>query len=704
MKRFYFLIVLGLMGLPNFVNAQAKQDFKPAAAETSDSVKGDYRSEKLKRLNPKKKLKIANALAEKGSYYNALMYYQEVYDKKKDNVCAVYKLAKLNAELRDYQAAEKWYKTLYDMDTAKYVRAKYFQALMQKYNGKCEEAKGNFKSFVASYKDADKDSMKKVVDRQLQGCEVAIKTLSKPEKVLIDLLDKQVNNPFSDFAPHAFGKDQLIFSSLRSDTAIIVSDTSTNQKSHQFIATKSGDTWKETKLFDAAPNTPDFYTGNGVLSPDGQRFYFTNCKVGDKLEMECEIYSNKLDNGKWGTPVKLANNINDGSNNTHPFVANMDGKEVLLFTSNRKGGVGGKDIWMAEYDGKGGFAAPKNAGKVINTKDDEVTPSYDAKKKIFYFSSNGRVSIGGFDIYKSVYTNGTFGEPENMLAPINSSVDDIYFSLNDDNRNGYFVSNRPGGFSLKSPTCCDDIYHFKIVTDVILKGHVASRKDPKTPVEGADVTFFVKDNGTNVTLANLTTHKDEYFYVPLDPEKIYSVAATKSGFWGSDTTLDMPKINAKDTLEVTFFLDEIQRRKIQLKRIYYEFDKYNITREYKLTLDSLAGVLKDSTKWTIELYGYTDSVGSEDYNKVLGKKRAQAAADYLASKGIDINRMSLIAKGKEDYLAPNTTPDGKDNPAGRAKNRRVEYKINSNIKNNELEVEYIDNGPTDLKGGTKKKK
>lgn len=700
MKRFYYLSFLGLMLVPNILLAQSKdkQDTQQQSDQPHEAMQNDYRSERLKNLSPRKKKKIADALSEKGSYYNAVTYYEEVYQKKKDDVHSVCQLAKLSYFLRDYKAAETWYKTLYQLDTAKYQKARYFIALMQKYNGNCAEANTNFKGFIDGYKNDDNsekmEDLKKLVDTQMKGCDLAIQTLSKPEKVLIDLLDKTVNNPFTDFAPRPVGKDQLLFSSLRSDTAISVaaSDT-TGQKAHEFIAKMNGNTSTETKLFPAASNDINYHTGNGTLSPDGKRFYFTNCTPNEQLEMECEIFMNEMKNGSWGTPVKLGANINDGSNNTHPDVALVDGKEYLFFTSNRKGGQGGKDIWIAESDGKGDFGVAKNAGTKINTKYNEVTPFCDSKKNILYFSSDGLVSIGGFDIYKSERINGEYQEPTNLLAPINSSVDDEYFAVSETGKDGYLVSNRPGGYSLKSPTCCDDIYHYKIVTDIILKGYVATHKDPKTPLEGADVSFFIKDNGVNTPIANLTTHKDEYFMVPLDPEKVYEVNATKTGYWGSDTILDMPKINAKDTLEVIFYADEIERRKIQLKRIYYDFDKYNLTRSYKITLDSLSLILKDNPTWTIEIYGNADSIGTEDYNMVLSKKRAQAAADYLVQQGIDINRMSLIAKGETDPLVPNSKPNGKDDPDGRAKNRRVEFKLNSNDQKNPLDVEYLDEGP-----------
>ena len=135
-----------------------------------------------------------------------------------------------------------------------------------------------------------------------------------------------------------------------------------------------------------------------------------------------------------------------------------------------------------------------------------------------------------------------------------------------------------------------------------------------------------------------------------------------------------------------------------MKRIYYEFDRADLRREDKLTLDSLASLLKENGKWTLEIYGHTDWKGSDAYNMVLGKKRAQAAADYLVAKHkIDVNRLSLISKGEGEPLMPNENPAGVDDPLGRANNRRVEFKVNTNDKDFDVEIEYIDERRTDTR-------
>lgn len=707
MKRLLSIAILGML-LPLFAMAQQDNGSAPEDSTTEYGFE-DYRSDKLKNLGPKKKLKIANALYEKGSYINALMYYNEVYNEKPDNACVVSRLAKLNYLVRDYKNAEKWYKVFYELDTEKYSKAKYMYALMQKYNGKCEEAKTNFQAFIDEYNDADEDmdKFKKKVENQIKGCDLQIQTVNDPERVTVDLLDTKVNNPFSDFAPVPTGENEFVFSSLRSDSVILLpteeeiesgEKDGTYTKSQLWTSKNTNGSWTEAKLFPTPVNDENEHTGNATFSADGKTMYFTRCKVGEEMNMECKIFRSVLEGGSWGEPEELENlnESEEGTTTTHPAVGKLaDGTSVLYFTSDRENGKGGFDIWYAEIKDNGAFGAVKNLGD-FNTDANEVTPFYDLTNDALYYSSDVDSGIGGYDVYQVLKEEGgsEWLAPINMLAPINSSVDDIYFSISADDKNGFLTSNRPGGYGLKSETCCDDIYSFKIIREIILKGYVATENDPETPIEGADVSVFIKNGEELNLIANFTTNAEEEFMLPLDPETVYQVNVTKSGYWGSEEVIDVATLDVKDTLEKVFFIQEIARKKIQLKRVYYAFDKYNITRKYKVALDSLAQVLKDNPDWTVELYGHTDSIASEAYNMVLAKNRAQAAADYLVSLGIDISRISLIAKGETMPIAPNSTAKGGDNPKGRAKNRRVDFQIITNDNLLEIDIEYMDDGPS----------
>lgn len=667
----------------------------PAAAQSQS----DTRTDKQKRYSARKKIRLGKQLAAQGSYFNALQYFQEAYEKKSNKVVALERAAHLNYLMRDYKKAEELYKTLLDHEKglSKYPDTRYWYALMLKYNGMYEEAKAEFEKFNAEYGDKEKQAanLKRRATKHIEGCLLAMNLIKNPDRVRIEHLNEKVNNPYTDYAPKMISSpDDIIFSSIKSDTVINLTHASqTDYKSKIHTARYGNGNWAVKPLPDHI-NQPAFHNGNGVFSSDLKRFYFTRCQEGKQLQMECAIYVSEHNNGTFGEPVKLGETINaPNSNNTQPAVAiDAQGREIIYFVSDRKGGEGGLDIWYAISSGPLTFGEAQNLGKVINTPENEVTPYYDVTQGALFFSSDGHPNVGGFDIFRADGKEKDWKTPVNLGFPINSSVDDIYYTIWTDKKTGYFVSNRPGGYNLKSETCCDDIYKATIIREVYLKGFVATRKEPDKPIKGANVSFFHKDLSTGVLspIAHITTGENEYFIVPVNPEKTYQVNTTKAGYWGSEEIFVAGQERmVKDTIYKTFFVDEILKRKLVLKRIYYEFDKYFIRREDIRSLDSLARVLKENPAWTMEIYGHTDSKGSEDYNMRLGKARAQAAADYLVTKHkIDINRLSLISKGESEPRMPNENPDGSDNPLGRANNRRVEFKVNSNDKLLEVEIEY----------------
>lgn len=691
MMNRYFAIFFALI-IPALAIAQTEQT--------------DPRTEKQKNLRPRKKFKLANSLYEKGSYYNALTYYQEVVEKKEKHVKALERAAYLNYVLRDYKTAEANYKKLLEHEKGlkKYPNTRYMYALQLKYNGKYEESKAAFEEFKKEYEESDASAMKKLADKHIEGCNLAKELLKNPDRVKIEHLGKDVNNPYTDFSPSMHGSpDEIVFGSIRSDTVLNLTNIGDQDyKSKLYTAKYEGGKWKTT-AFPAPFNSAEFHSGNGVYSEDNTRFYYTRCSESENLKMICAIYVSNFENGKWAEPVKLGASVNaENATTTQPALAKTnDGKEVLYFVSDRKGGQGGLDIWYAVSNGKNSFGAATNLGSTINTSQDEITPFYHDGSGTLYFSSNGHANVGGFDIFSAVGKEKDWKTPVNIGFPINSSVDDIYYSLWKDNKTGYFVSNRAGGFNLKSETCCDDIYKATLIRDVYVKGYVAAKNAPETPIAGANVSFFEKNmfDGTLSALANFTTGDDPYFVVPVDPEKTYQVNSTKAGYWGGEEIFEARKEKVVgDTIYKVFFIEEIAKRKLVLKRIYYEFDKYNIRPQEKKSLDSVALVLQENPTWTIEIYGHTDSRGTDDYNMRLGKDRAQSSADYLVARHkIALNRMSLISKGEAEPRLPNENPDGSDNPLGRANNRRVEFKINSNDKTYEVEIEYSNNERKDTR-------
>lgn len=170
------------------------------------------------------------------------------------------------------------------------------------------------------------------------------------------------------------------------------------------------------------------------FSPDGQSML---------ISREGDIYISELKKKLWTVPVKMNSNINTKSiENTASF---SDDGSVIYFSSNRKGGFGGMDLYKSEKNADGEWGNAINLGKTINSKYDEDYPFYHANSDILYFSSKREECIGGFDVFKSQREISGWKSPENMGAPLNTTADEIFFSIDDEGSHGFYSSSRKGG-------------------------------------------------------------------------------------------------------------------------------------------------------------------------------------------------------------------------------------------------------------------
>jgi len=109
--------------------------------------------------------------------------------------------------------------------------------------------------------------------------------------------------------------------------------------------------------------------------------------------------------------------------------------------------------------------------------------------------------------------------------------------------------------------------------------------------------------------------------------------------------------------------------------VLFDFDKWTIREDAEENLSKVGEIIQ-AYQYPVVIIGHTDSKGSETYNLELSKKRAEAVKKWLVSNAeVDQSRIETTGKGESEPIAPNTNPDGSDNPEGRQKNRRVEIRI-----------------------------
>lgn len=208
----------------------------------------------------------------------------------------------------------------------------------------------------------------------------------------------------------------------------------------------------------------------------------------------------------------------------------------------------------------------------------------------------------------------------------------------------------------------------------VLKGSVLEL-GTSTGVKDANVTLIeVSPNGLEKTVYYLKS--DPTFVFDVDMNKEYKLVTKKDGYFANTTALSTKDLGTIDTLRKDVSIDKlVLNKEYTLQNVLYEFGKATLTENSKLVLDNLYNILVENPTFVIELSAHTDAIGKDADNQKLSQARAQSCVDYLISKGIAKDRMVAKGYGESKPKVPNQTEDGKDDPAGRAINRRTEFKI-----------------------------
>lgn len=664
---------------------------------------------------------FANRAEKTGDIYTAIDYYNIYVQARPNNLNAAFKLAELYRKSRDYKNAEFWYKKVYDENPSKFIEAQFYYGLMQKMSGDYEGAKETFLKFRKNAKNLKNSRYyKKLVRNEISGCELAPVLMDSSLKVLITHLGNSINMAHIDYNPVPVDKETMYYSSLKADKVEYYNPYDTTKLlpvRKLYVAKRQNGDWVSIGELPGEVNHERYNTGNGALSPDGTKLYFTRSEKKWDNTMISRIYVCEKVGDEWKNPVKLPEIINDPNyTSTQPSVG-LDSKteqEILYFVSDRPDGKGGLDIYYAEWDKrKKRWKRVKNCGSKINTIADDVTPFYDMETRKLYFSSNGHPGLGGLDIFKATGEKNKWTEPQNFGYPVNSNFDELYYAVSKDRERSFFVSNRDGSIALRSPNCCDDIYEFRW-TEYIhigIEGFVFEKIDTtKTDTlrefftsfkDSLDVeedniealtkndTLLLNDSYLSLYLIEKTEEGTEEFFIKriktdgranyffdVEQGNDYKIVAECDGYFNNQFIFTTKTITSSDTIHQPVELKRIPITAIVLNNIYYEFDKATLTDEAKTTIDTtILKILRDNPKLIVEISSHTDSKGNDDYNLKLSQKRAESVVKYLIENGIDEKRLIAKGYGETRPIAPNTNPDGSDNPEGRQMNRRTEFKV-----------------------------
>lgn len=384
-------------------------------------------------LGWKHNLEVGTSFFEKGAYQQAIYYLEKANDGKVDQ-----EVLKLLGEsyflLRDFENAELYFKKSLSIKQDDRIYVLYCKSLLNQ---------GKY-AFLLT-----KLEKENVLDEELkrikQSCDSTIYWLKNIKKVKSFPLNK-LNSVENEVAP-TLVKDALVFSSDRQGILIKREDTKTGAAYYDLYRAKkeSGRDFQKPYLLNGFINTAN-NEGASCFNESGDEIYFTRSEFTQKANVnhsdhnQLKLYQSKKENGVWTEPKWFL--LNDSSSSFgHPFLT-QDGK-AFFFVSDLPGGFGGTDIYISLKISDSLWSEPINLGEEINTDQDEMYPAfYDG---FLYFSSNGHVGMGGFDLYKAESYAGAWRNVVHLPPGINSSYDDISLIIDLSASRFIFTSNRVGG-------------------------------------------------------------------------------------------------------------------------------------------------------------------------------------------------------------------------------------------------------------------
>lgn len=615
-----------------------------------------------------------------GKYQNSIDLYKKVAGKNQSGGKANYFIAESYRLSNRPKEAETFYAKAggkgIDSDSVQFYYAQSLKA-----NSKYAEARQQLDELIKS---STNTPLKDRAKAEMDGLAYLEKLNETESFYRVKNLDL-INTPSSEYSP-VFLNNELYFTSSRG-----------NDKIYEATGTPFTDIYKVASrgaivdIATVAPlptgiNTSSINDGCITFSPDGKTMVFAKGNTAKRKSAEdVDLYISRFRNGAWSEPVMI--NINDpGSWDSTPAFS-PDGR-TLYFSSNRKSrgrnqiSYGGTDIYSAQMDTRGRFSRVRNLGPEVNTAGNELFP-YVAEDAKLYFASDGHPGYGGLDLFVVKRAEGKT-VIQNLAQPMNSSGDDFGIFLFRPDR-GFFTSNREGGKG------DDDIYTFvnedpnlKVI-NYYLQGITYTRdKDgnlqilPNTRVNLLD--------GKGDIMQDYVTGDDGKFLFRVYENEDYTMVGETDGYLvkrqpytTSGRAVDpstLKDLITNITFDTTIVLDKIEINKtFVLDNIYYNFNRAEIREDAARELDKLVQLLIDNPEIKIELGSHTDSVDTDAFNLDLSRRRAESAVRYIVQNGIAPDRIVAKGYGESMPIARNTNPDGTDNPDGRQKNRRTEFKI-----------------------------
>jgi outer membrane protein OmpA-like peptidoglycan-associated protein/tetratricopeptide (TPR) repeat protein len=604
------------------------------------------------------KMNSGNKQSQKLAYIDAIKTYEKIVKKGFVNAEICKKIADAYYYNANYKVASEWYQKALELANDFNPEYYYRYAISLKSSNQIEESE----KYMAKYVSVVPEHNRAQILKKEKNYKENIKLNS--DRFEINTLS--INSPNSDFGGSLY-KDQLVFSSSRESKNIY-------KRTHTWTGLpfttlfsgiiSSEGLVAEPKKF-AKSLDSKYNESTPVFTKDGKTVYFTRNnflkgKTGQNIEgsVLLKIYRAYLnEKQEWDKIIELPFN-SDNFQVAHPALS--PDEKTLYFASDRPGSIGNSDIYKVEIKSDGNFGEPENLGKTINTEGRETFP-FISESGILYFASDGRPGLGGLDIFQvDLNKINKRNSVLNIGAPINGTMDDFSFCINEATNRGFFTSNRDGGLGN------DDVYGFIQNKPIVypceqqLAGIVLDKQTNEI-LPGSDVSLFSKDH--QLISTQISNQKGEFNFGYVDCGSGFYIRASKIDYSTDEKEIQIP--NYSGETKTTLFIEKTNipigpgtdlSKVFHIKEIYFDLDKYNIRTDATIELAKILEVLLEYPTMKIAINSHTDSRQTNSYNDVLSNNRAKSTRKWLIKQGIAADR--LTAKGYGETKLVNNCSDG----------------------------------------------
>ena len=632
------------------------------ARVTFDSSRIDSLSNKV---NNKKQNSINNIFSAKSKYESyefspAIDRYLKLARSGKGNKEVFENLAIAYYNNSQYDLATVWFNKLISLYPKNIDAELYFKASVA---FKSIEAYDASDQFYRKYLELNKQL---VLHNYLEPNSNYIDTiLSKTGKY--NLFKTNINSQNSDFGLNFYGENEVVFASSLDATGSQKFRWSNEPFLDLFTAQiDSLGNLSQREQLKGNVNTK-YHESTATISMDGNTMYFTRnnffkgrLKSSKDKQVKLKIYKATKKQDSWVNIKELPFNGNQYST-AHPTLS-PDGKK-LYFSSDMPGTFGMSDIWFVYIFENDTYSQPINLGPNVNTEFRESFPFIDTKNN-FYFSSDGKLGLGGFDIFESkLNVRGFPYETSNIGKPVNSPFDDFSYVYNNKRNFGFISSNRNG----LNGSSSDEVY--KIIKTEKSPQSVLSKKVVSScegHIGGVVYDIFTKDllQGASIELLNENNNiikqtnadqKGEFnFTEKFNCSKSYFIRVSN----GISYTSRILKFNLDENQNIfenidlswlTNCLPDDLICVLGVEPIFFSLDKSTLTRSSVLSLKKVLIAMVKYPTMILQISSYADSRASKEYNRELSERRAITTKKWLTNNGIDPNRLIIKALGEENF-------------------------------------------------------